>query len=327
MESHSLEQEQFKRLRLVLGLIDLGDLELVGDQVPRLEKAAAGNEQLLSIVEALRGGRYGEAASGIRDRLDAATAVQPYVDPEVGGLRLEINNLNVEIVELESSKAEIESRMRIFNARFDAELGDLMEAVLKAELEAARRRKEQGDEGDGDAGETDPEADYKRWADEYEQYSRQRVEAARDSVPPPELSEDEQAELKRYWKSVAAMTHPDAVARSSRNYVATLFITAKEAYERRDVDTLRDMYESLTGGKIPAFRSDGMTELSALRAEAVRLRSVIAGLEQEIAALESSDTWKTVTGIGDWDEYFAGNRTDLEARLSELTATAASDSP
>ena len=79
-----MASEVSKRLRLILGLIDLGDLDLVEAQLLRLEKETAENDQLPPIVEALllfmsrvechvgfpvlRGGRfsYGTSAFGRR---------------------------------------------------------------------------------------------------------------------------------------------------------------------------------------------------------------------------------------------------------------------
>ncbi len=55
-----------------------------------------------------------------------------------------------------------------------------------------------------------------------------------------------------------------------------------------------------------------------MKAAIEKLRLRIKELAQQLQSIKESETYKTITGIDDWDEYFANTKQQLQQQLNVL---------
>ena len=124
--------------------------------------------------------------------------------------------------------------------------------------------------------------------------------------------------MKTKFRKITKLTHPDLVDKKFEKEATELFIKAKAAQEKNDLATITEILEYLETGKPFKLKDETLTESVALRTETKRLRFVIGQLTQKVAAIKTSETYQTITQIGNWNDYFNDIKTRLETELKNL---------
>lgn len=297
-----------KRLELIKTIIQLGEVSSLEDQAEKLRESASSDDKPLKDVStALSEERYSEAVSLINDYLQSEAAIQEYTDPRLSALRLEAEALEQRLVELESTKTEIEREIHEFNLRHEQELGTILEEILEIQAERKRNRAEEQPENE------EAQAEYEEARQEYEEYSKAVEEVLEERRI--ELTTEEKRELKELYRNASKQCHPDAVEEIQEEEAQEIFIELQRAYEENDLDAVREIVDRIEKGAFSS-RSAEIDEVATLEAEVQRLQRRVEELRREIEALKSSDAYQTISDIDNFDEYFEEAR---EKRLrSEL---------
>jgi hypothetical protein len=260
-----------KRLELIKTLIQLGEVSSLDDQAEKLRESASSDDKTLKDVSnALSEERYSEAVSLINDYLQSEAAIQEYTDPRLSALRLEAEALEQRLVELESTKAEIEREIHEFNLRHEQELGTILEEIL--EIQAERKRKRAEEQPDNE----EAQAEYEEARQEYEEYSTAVEEALEEKRI--ELTDEEKRELKELYRNASKQCHPDAVDETQEGEAQEIFIELQEAYEQNDLDAVREIADRIEKGAF-ASRSAELDEGAKLEAEVQRLQQRVEELK------------------------------------------------
>ena len=289
-----------KRLELIKSFILLEEEEDIQEQMTRLEKLQT-NKELKEIISHLQQKSYGKAIKYIDEFLNAYNQVSFYIDPEIEGLKLEAKSLEAELNKLSNEKADLEKLIHKFGVRHNSELGDLILKILQYRKDKAKGTPEQAE----------ADKDYDNYSNEYELSKNEKV---------AELTEEEQAEIKKKYRKASKLCHPDVVSEDQKELADKLFTELNAAYERNDLEKVKEILANLEKGNFFVNKSDAINEKQLMKAEIENLRIRIKELQQQMILIKESDAYKTITSITDWDVYFKETKEKLENQVKELAS-------
>ena len=287
-----------KRLELIKSLIALEEENEIAVHITRLREFALKGE-LENIIILLEEKSYSKAMPAIEAFINEHNQVGFYIDPELEGLKLEAKVLEAEVNQLSYEKADLEKLIHDFGVRHNNELGELILKILRF-----RKKKAKGTPKEAEA-----EKDYNDYSKEYEISKDEKIN---------ELTEDEQKELKQKYRKASKLCHPDVVSEEQKELADKLFAELSAAYERNDLERVREILENLEKGNFFVSKSDSINERQLLRAEIEKLRMRIKELKQQVQGIKESEAYETITGIADWDTYFKATKEKLQEQAKEL---------
>ncbi|WP_318368534.1 DNA repair protein [Enterobacter sp.] len=160
--------------------------------------------------------------------------------------------------------------------------------------------------------------------DEYEKYREQQHDAEIRLRKGKQLSEDDQAELKRLWRQASKLCHPDLVADEMKEEANAMMVQLNQAKHRGDVKAIRSLVARLHQGFEPVMASDRLNDLERIRKKMVQVREQIDTLVSELAELEREESWLLVSSQVNMDAWFTQQekalnevRTALERQVSD----------
>lgn len=305
-------RQLLRRLEVVHNLLLLDDFEMLATQVSRLE-AARSLPAIAELLDQLQQRDWAAAQASLAALLARGLALMPYEDPELAALRLELRTLEAQVVALSQEQAETERLIQEFARRQQEALGDLLEESLRLRRLYWQRRAERGN-----ATEADREA-HAQAREDYADYRQSREEVER--LPEaPRLDPDQQAELKRLFREACMQCHPDRVTEADKAQAEALFVQVRAAYQQGDLDTLRRLHRQLKSGRPFADPATVLTEGDQLRRRVAQLRLEVERLLAILKSLRAHETYRTLTGIADWERYFAEARQRLAGDIGRLRA-------
>src|SRR5665647_2676037 len=287
-----------KRLELIKSLIALEEEEDIAEQVTKLQQLQT-NEEIKEIIFHLQQRSYGKAIKHIEEFLNSHHQVAFYIDPEIEGLKLEAKSLEAELNKLSNEKADLEKLIHEFGVRHNKELGELILKILKFRKNKAK----------GTPKESEAEEDYKNYNQEFEVSKNEKV---------ADLTEEELIEIKKKYRKASKLCHPDVVSEDQKELADKLFTELSAAYERNDLEKVKEILANLEKGNFFVNKSDAINEKQLMKTEIEKLRIRIKELEQEVQTIKESDAYKTISSITDWDFYFRETKEKLETQAKEL---------
>ncbi len=301
-----------KRLEILRAAVALQDTEDITAQAQKLKKLLTLGDtlaELTTLLDLLAAQRYGEASRLIEDFLEKYKTVTVYTDPEVFGLRLEIQSLQLQISSLEDEKTEIEKTIHHFEQAYTRELGDLLLKVLALRTQKAKQQAQQKPEDEA------KQQFYEQARQEYQQY-KQGFEQEKQQAQPFVLDEDAQKELKNKYRKASKLCHPDTVTAEQKAEAEQLFDRLTKAYDSNDLQTVSEILEFLENGKPLQNRHETITEKAQLIAEVARLRGQLQTVLATLHTLKNSETYQLIISIADTTAYFEEIRRELVAELN-----------
>jgi len=286
-----------KRLELIKSLIVLEEEEELETHISKLEQLPATSE-LSTIINALKDKAYSKAVVAIEAFINANNQLSFYIDPEVEALKLEIKGLEIAINSLSDEKADIEKLIHEFGIRHNQELGELIIKILQHRKEKAKDTPQQ----------QEAEEDYNTYQQEYEATKDEQIDT---------LTPEEQKELKDKYRKASKLCHPDVVSEEQKELATKLFAELSAAYEKNDLNKVREILENLEKGNFFVSKSDAINQKQLLQAEMEKLRLRIKELKEQLQTIKESDTYKTVSSITDWDDYFSNAKKQLQQQLED----------
>jgi hypothetical protein len=314
----TLTPEIVARLQSLQSLLELRDFELVETVALRLE-AHRCQEGVGEVLDSLSDRRYAAAAALVARLLSEGARLVRWTDPEIALLEAELEQLAAELADLKTEQAEIAHLLARFQAAFDRALGHRIARLLELRMKARKRRAEAEPE------ESEAQADYEEARRDYEQH-RAEEEARREIGEKAEwdLSEEEQAELKRLYRAASKRCHPDAVPEEHAEAATAMFRELNEAYQSGDLKRVRRIAERAAAG---LFETEGRDEnperrKARLRARIVAVREALAKMRAEVEALKESPSYRSAGGREDWEAYFEEQGRRLDEQIGRLSETA-----
>jgi hypothetical protein len=287
-----------KRLELIRNLIALEEVSDISSHAIRLNDFTSTNE-IKNIVDLLEKKAFSKVIPLIEEFILKHNQLAIYIDPELEALKLETKILEKEVNERSGEKADLEKLIHEFGVRHNRELGGLILRILKH-----RKRN-----AEGTPQQEETEKDYENFNSEYQSSKDEKIF---------ELTIEEQKELKQKYRMASKLCHPDVVSPDQKEQADKLFVELNEAYEKNDLQKVREILSNLERGDFFSNKSDIISEKNLLKVEIEKLRTRIHTLKNEISTILNSETYITIIKIDDWSAYFNDLRNKLSIQLKEL---------
>jgi hypothetical protein len=295
-------------LRLVIELEDSDDIEL---QLAKLKKLLSGSTkyaEVNTLISQIENGQLDQATTIIKDFVHSCKQVVVYIDPEIPELTLELKALEIQIGSLEDEKAELEKLLHMFNYRHAIEVGEVIRQILLLRREQLKAEAEQ---------DSDKEEEYQEARQEYAEYDQDFQESCKQELF--KVTEAEQQELKAMFRACSKMCHPDVVAQDFKAEASQLFARLSEANGKNDILVVKAIYEQLQKGVFTPM-SATISDAQILHGHVVRIRGKAKDLSVSISAIRTTNAYRKILAIKDWDEYFATLKQQLQEELERLEA-------
>lgn len=287
-----------KRLEMIKNLISLEEEDEIGTHISKLEQLVSIAETE-NIIVCLKEKLYSKAVTAIEIFIYKHNNLTIYLDPEIDALKLEIKSLEAAINFLSDEKADLEKLIHEFGIRHNKELGELLIKILQYRKENTKGTPQQ----------QEAEDDYNTYHKEYEATKNEKVAT---------LTDEEQKELKDKYRKASKLCHPDVVSEEQKELATKLFAELSAAYEKNDIKRVSEILEGLEKGNFFISKSDAINEKQLLQAEMLKQRLRVKELKEQLQSIKESDTYKTISSIDNWDEYFTNAKQKLKLQINEL---------
>ncbi len=287
-----------KRLEMIKSLIALEEEGEIGTHISKLEQLVL-TAEIENIIVCLKEKSYSKAVTAIEIFIKQHHSLTIYLDPEIDALKFEIKSLEAAINILSDEKADLEKLIHEFGIRHNKELGELLIKILQY-----RKKKTKGTPQEQEA-----EDDYNTYHQQYEATKNEEVAT---------LTDEEQKELKAKYRKASKLCHPDVVSEEQKELATKLFAELSAAYEKNDIKLVSEILEGLEKGNFFISKSDAINEKQLLQAEMQKQRLKVEELKDQLQAIRESDTYKTISSIDNWEEYFTTAKQKLRLQLNDL---------
>lgn len=302
-------------LRNTIAIQDEGDIEY---QLKRLQKLLPedGYPENLTlikqIIDSINTQSYSETIRLIDSFLQKFQTLAIYIDPELSGLNLEIKSLELQISSLQDEKSEMEKLIYAFEIKHNLILGELIIKILELQTLLAKKNVEANPLDKNAQKEfSEAEEEYKSYKGNYEQ---------RKELSIYELNEKEQIELKMKFRKASKLCHPDVVNELFKEEAEKIFSELKMAFDQNDLKRINEILEYLENGKPLKAKHETITKKDIIKVEVAKFHQLRSQLLKEVTELKNSETYKTITEIDNWDEYFNETKEQLIRELNRLKA-------
>ena len=290
-----------KRLEIIRNFILIEDAHEIDSFINKLTEYQF-NSDIKYIIEAMQNKEYGLGIKLIQDFINKSQQIVLWNDPEIVGLKLEIKQLQELVNEADNEKIEIEKLLSDFQYRHSMELGEIILKILNL-----RKERFKNDEGKS----KEAEEDFNQFNEQFE------LEKEKNQY---NLSENEKKELKKSFRKASTLCHPDKVNEEQRDKAEKLFIELKEAYDKQDLQKVNQVLSELEKGNFFNLdKVDDIVEKETLKAKIESLKKKLNQLETEIDTIKTSETFKEIISIDDWDTYFENTKIKLKEELNRLS--------
>lgn len=297
------------RLDTLKNAILLEDDDDINYQINKLRKGISTtneNEQTGAINEILnftKRKNYGEAVRLINEFTTRFRSITVYIDSEIMAMQLELKVLELQISSLEDERMEIEKLMFSFEIRHNRELGELISKLLFLRKEKLNKEAQT---------DTSKQAEAEEAENDYQSYNKSLDETKNEKIR--DLNEDELREIKAKYRKSSKLCHPDVVHEKYKKMAEQTFRELQKAYETNDIERVSEILSNLEKGFF-SNKSENENEKKELLAALNQLRTKRDELENTLVNLKTSETYKTVSEIRDWDTYFKNIKRQLEEEI------------
>ena len=294
-----------KKLEVVKVLLRIGDTKYIHLRLRELKKFSE-DKNIELIHRTLRKKAFDEALYLITKFIECHEYLRESVDPPIDIFRREIRLLEDEIARISNEYNETEKSLHKFSKLHTDTLGDLLQKILfqnkiKAEKEAK--------------GDASKQEDYEEAKKDHEEYTKSHEQAKKQKLTV--LSSKEQKELKKLYRQTSLKCHPDRVVEELHDQAEEIFVELNQAYKANDLERVREISQQLKTGMMLS-KSEGITELKKLESTFKNLNQKLQDWQSKLDELQAMPTFKTVSGIEDWDVYFKETKGVLKEQLERL---------
>ena len=236
------------------------------------------------------------------------TTPAPAVDLELESMRAGVAAMEIRVVDLEATKAEMEQLLDEYASCQYRALGELIGEQLRLQHEVLRQRAERSSSPDDDQA-----ADAA--AREYQSY-RQALDEP--NVPKAVLSDGEREKLKALYRTVVMRCHPDRVDEAAKLMAHEMFLRTQDAYRRGDLESMLLISRQLATGELSSSRNDGSSPRERQEALLESLLDKGTELLMAIQSIKIQATYRRAKHREHWEDDFAAARNELENECAAL---------
>lgn len=300
------------RLETLKNVILLEDTDDINNQLGKLKSRIKqtikdnNTDNISDIIINTERKNYGEVVRLINEFTTRFKQLTIYTDSEIAALKLELRSLELQLSSLEDEKAEIEKLLYDFEVRHNIELGELIIKILKLRKEKLQQEAEENPEKEGEYREAEKEFD--EFSNNYSSLKNEKI---------IELDDEERRYIKELFRKASKLCHPDKVTEEQKEEAENVFKELINAYKRNDLKKVKDILTNLERGSF-LNKSDTVNKKVKLLILVKQLRVKRDNMEEELYKLKNSETYKIVSTIYNWDEYFDSAKEKLNKQLKHL---------
>ena len=293
-----------RRMQVIRNLIQLEEEEDLLRQARRLslEWPNPFAEKLVSLFERRA---YASALHEIETFLQSHAQLTTYADPRLAALKLEIRDLEYQLIAVEGELAAAEQHLRGYNHEFTVRLGGLVEEILRLKRDHAQRRRAEN---------PFTESEYDQAQQRYDQF-RQEQAAEKQSAFQP-LDAEGLARLKKLYRQCAVRCHPDKVSAAQQTAAAKLFVRVQHHYEEQNLEALAALATQLETGTFHFTAQAPPTQLEELLARRQLLTQQVAAAKESLITLLDSPIYRDIAAVADWPAYWQQQERRLQTELT-----------
>ena len=315
----TLPPDLISRLQALTALLDLGDVDLASSAATRLHTHREIGI-IAQIIECFGTHRYAEAGKLIATTLTEGTQLVRWADPEIRLLEAELERLSSDLAEAEAEQADLDHQISRFHAAHHQSLGDRLAKLLRLRLLVRMR-----------AAAADPTKaeEAKKAQQDYDDFQNEsNAQEAEDARTKWDLSEEEQQELKKLFRSASKRCHPDVVPVEHQAAAAAMFRDLTEAYQTGNLVRIRLLAAQAAAGVFTAaVEASAADQKATLQARIQAARSTLEKVRADLAAVQQSAAYHVMSQHPDWDAYFEIQAAKLDHEIQRLSqAVEGSDS-
>jgi len=220
-----------------------------------------------------------------------------FEDREKIKLKLEISNLEEELENLSEKKNEYINKLNDFNTKYTIELGEVTEILLGVKKELLEKQVKNNNFKDENLNE-----EFEDIKEEYESFHNQYNETLKREKNKGFINSDDLKELKKIFRKTVKICHPDIVDERYKAEAHEIFIKLNDAYQRKMLDEVLEIYESLENNN---FNDSGnfISEIDSFKQRVKYLKKAIYDTNIEIENIINSDEYLMFDEIDDFDKY------------------------
>ena len=217
-----------KRLEIIKNAISIEDEDIIKLQASKIKSLNIDSdiEDILSLIE---NSDYGKVIELIDKYLTKYSGVMVYEDSEIQGLKFELKILEKRLQELNEEKSEYLNLINDFNAKYNLELGGLIQQILRLRKEILEEQADNDEES---------KVEYEEAKQDYEEFREKYEEQIKDK--PYELNKDELKEIKSSYRKACKLCHPDIVSGDVKKEAEEIFKDLNNAYAKKDLNKVKE---------------------------------------------------------------------------------------
>ena len=236
----------------------------------------------------------------------APTALAPAADPQREALEARRLKLKTQLAEFSARRAEMAERVAQFELAQYQALGAVVEECLRLRLRLMQLQAARSGGADDRAAEVAAEAEFQAYRSVCE-----------EATARPELSDADQEELKRMYRTAAMACHPDRVEASRRDAAHGLFQRLQQAYRQGDLATLRTLQGEIAGS-LGGGAEVATEDVGVLKNQVRQLQDQVADLILAIQTLQLDPNYRQAARQEEWEPFFAAVRARFEQECEDL---------
>ena len=220
-----------------------------------------------------------------------------------------IRDLEELLKEIDENDENYEEILRAYND-LKKELNDLEDDLINQELELKKIREDLDNDIIFKEYE-EAKTSYEQFYDEYENIKEKQSDRL-------ELKDEDIKQLKVMWKKACRLCHPDIVTDELKEKANEIMQSLNDAYSRRDINKVKQILLNLENGLVFEVLSDKIDNKEILKSKIEEFRQSIINIQEEIENIKVDDTFKTISNLENWDEYFEKLKNELQAEEIRL---------
>ncbi|MCF6331516.1 MAG: hypothetical protein L3I99_08255 [Sulfurimonas sp.] len=249
-------------------------------------------------------------------------------DKKLESLRKHLKSLEYNLEVLNEEKLEYTSSYDEFNIQHNVVLADIIKKILelKNKINIAKIKKLKEDKDSAASNDEkekledelkearnnyeDTKKDYDDFSSEYEAFKELELE---------NISDDDKKDLKRLYRLSCKLCHPDIVETRLQEKALRLMQELNEAYSKKDLQTVKRIFDNLNNGLSFDVASDTITDIDKLISRIDEMLSIIEDVRYEIEVIKLDDLFEVVVDSTKWDEYLDNQLSVLEDEYGVLS--------
>lgn len=265
------------------------------------------NKEVDGITQLIISGKFDEALPEIDAYVKKYSQLINISVYEREYLKTQIKLLNESIKQLEIEVNEVEATIAQYEHRYFLEINPILMQILQLKKKIFEKLKRYGV----------IDTTYEDLEREYNERKRE-FEVEKEKVV-PNLNSEEELDLKKMYREGAGLCHPDSSTciYEDKKVAESVFSKFTDAYKAKDIETVRAMLEDLRMGK-PISENYDAQKHEKLRARFEALKQKYDALSLHLSNLKTSEPFKTIQGLKDWDAHFSKLKLQAETNLLEI---------